>query len=58
MDTPTFKQQCALVLLEKWADKVFDKQFQREAFDAGLEPAELLMAYIEEFTDAMDLAFP
>jgi hypothetical protein len=53
MNTPTFRQQCALVLLEKWADKMFDKSFQREASDAGLEAYDLLMEYIEEGADRM-----
>ena len=52
--TPTFRQQCALILLEKWADKVFDKQFQREANDAGLDPSEFLVSYIEEAVDVFE----
>ena len=53
----TFRQQCALVLLEKWADKIFDRGFQRESIDAGLEPVDLLAAYIAEATDAMAETF-
>jgi hypothetical protein len=55
--TPTFRQQCALILLEKWADKVFDKQFQREANDAGLDPSEFLVSYIEETVDVFEHNF-
>jgi hypothetical protein len=53
----TFRQQCALTLLREWANKLSDKQFQREAIDAGLEPSEFLAAYIEETTDAMCAVF-
>lgn len=49
----TFRQQCALILLEKWADKIFDKSFQYEANQAGLEPSELLVNYVESVTEQM-----
>ena len=49
----TFRQQCALVLLEKYADKLFDEKFKREARDAGLNPEQLLSAYIESMVDEM-----
>lgn len=53
----TFRQQCALILLEKWADKIFDKGFQYEANQAGLEPSELLVSYVESVTEQMRI-FP
>jgi hypothetical protein len=53
-----FRDQCALTLLNKWADKVFDKEFRRLASDAGLEAEELLTAHIEEMVEAMCRAFP
>ena len=49
----TFRQQCALILLEKWADKMFDTNFQCEAARAGLEPSELLVSYVESVTEQM-----
>jgi hypothetical protein len=54
----TFRDQCALVLLEKYADKMFDKQFIREAWDAGLEPETFLASHIEVVTDSMCRTFP
>jgi hypothetical protein len=53
----TFRQQCALTLLDKWADKIFDKGFIREADDAGVEVSDLLMAYIEETTNSFMRTF-
>ena len=53
MTTLAFRQQCALVLLEKWADKMFDKKFILEARDAGLETETLLTSYIEVVADSM-----
>ena len=58
MTNLTFRDQCALILLGKYADKVFDKKFKREAWDAGLDVEQLLTSYIEELTSHMCRAFP
>jgi hypothetical protein len=57
MKNTTFRQECALVILGQFANKVFDKQIQREAVDAGLEVDDLVVAHILNLTDAMCAAF-
>ena len=49
----SFRQQCALILLGKYADKLFDEKFKQEAQDAGLDPERLLSVYIEPMVDEM-----
>lgn len=51
---PTFKERCALIALEAFAQKVFDKSFQREAIDAGCEASDLLASYCWDIADAME----
>ena len=58
MPSLSFRQQCALVLLEKYADKLFDEKFKREAQDADLDPEQLLSAYIESMVDEMYRLYP
>ena len=58
MTNLTFRDQCALILLEKYADKVFDKDFRDEAWGAGLDVEQFLTSHIEELTDSMCRAFP
>lgn len=53
----TFRQQCALVLLEKYADKMFDERFKQEARDSSLEVEQLLVAYIENVANEMCRAY-
>ncbi len=53
MSNLTFREQCALVALERFADKMFDKQFQRESWDAGVEPEEMIATYVFNLTHAM-----
>ena len=48
-----FREQCALVALERFADKMFDPAFRREAIDAGLDTSDLLASYCWELSDAM-----
>ena len=57
MTNLAFRDQCALILLEKYADKVFDKGFRDEAWDAGLDAEQLLTSYIEGITDSMCRTF-
>jgi predicted outer membrane protein len=57
MTSLTFRQRTALTLLDKWADKIFDERFIREANDAGVEVSDLLTAYIEETTDSFMRTF-
>jgi hypothetical protein len=58
MTNLTFRDRCALILLEKYADKIFDEKFKREAWDAGLEPETFLASHIEVVTDSMCRTFP
>lgn len=58
MSSLSFRQQCALVLLEKYADKLFDEKFKREAQDADLDPEQFLSAYIESMVDEMYRLYP
>ena len=58
MTNLTFRDRCALILLEKYADKIFDEKFKREAWDAGLDAETLLTSYIEEVTSQMCRTFP
>ena len=49
----TFRQQATLILLEKYADKLFDNEFRMIASSAALEPPALLVAYIDELVDEL-----
>lgn len=53
MTNLTYRERCTLVLLEKFADKIFDEKFKREAWDAGLEVHQLLANHITDLTDEM-----
>lgn len=49
----TFRERCALVALDRFADKMFDPAFRREAANADLEPSDLLASYCWEIADVM-----
>jgi hypothetical protein len=57
MRNTNFREECALVILEQFASKVFDKQMQRDALDAGLEVDDLVVAHVLNLTDAMCAGF-
>lgn len=49
----SFRDQCALVALDKLCHKIFEKEFILQANDAELEAEELLAAYCWQIADAM-----
>lgn len=50
----TFQEHCALVALKCYANKLFDPQFQRQASDAGVDPADYLASICWEVASAVD----
>lgn len=53
----SFQEQCGLILLEKFADKVHDYRFQEQAEECNLDVEDYMVMYCRMIADKMAAQF-